>query len=296
MNEINLLLNQLYQQMLHINWYSKSTIKTMDSTFKIFFKDNNINALKDVNRDIIEEWLINWRINKNWKPATYISYHKHLNNFFKWLEKKWKIEANYMKYIDKPKLNNSLPRRLTKPQAENILICIKKMKYRYKFEIIRNYTIVATLLFTWLRKSEIVNLKISDVDLDRMIITVFQGKWKKDRLVPISSRLYSIFQEYITERKRLNKTIESFFVTSQYNLPIWSKCIDRLINYIRNKTWYNFSTHSLRHTFATLMLEWWCDIYTLSKIMWHSKITTTTIYLACSSQMMLKNIEKHPLN
>lgn len=296
MNEINLLLEQFFQQMLYVNWYSKVTITGMSATFKTFLRDGKVKTLEDMSRDVIEEWLIHWRMYKNWKPATYIWHHKHFNNFFKWLEKKWKVDENFMKYIDKPKLENTLPRRLSKEEAENILLCIRRMKYRYKFEITRNYTLIATLLFTWLRKAEIVNLRLNDIDFDKMIISVIQWKWSKDRIVPISSRLYAIFQEYISERKRLNKKCNSFFVTSQYDVPMGKKCIDRLIFNIKQLTWYSFSTHSLRHTFATLMLEWWCDIYTLSKIMGHSKITTTTIYLACSSQMMLKNIEKHPLN
>lgn len=78
--------------------------------------------------------------------------------------------------------------------------------------------------------------------------------------------------------------------------PIGEHCIKLLVGRIRQKTNINFSAHTLRHGFARLMLEGGCDIYTLSKIMGHSKITTTTIYLSCSTQQMSKAIELHALN
>lgn len=65
---------------------------------------------------------------------------------------------------------------------------------------------------------------------------------------------------------------------------------------IRKAVGFDFSPHTLRHTFATLMLEGNCDIYTLSRLMGHSKITTTTIYLSSSARLMASSVERHPLN
>ncbi|MBI5754552.1 site-specific integrase [Candidatus Peregrinibacteria bacterium] len=81
-----------------------------------------------------------------------------------------------------------------------------------------------------------------------------------------------------------------------HNEPFGDKGIQRLVERLRKRSGINFSAHTLRHAFARLMLEGGCDIYTLSKIMGHSKITTTTIYLACSNQQMSKSIEMHSLN
>jgi site-specific recombinase XerD len=100
----------------------------------------------------------------------------------------------------------------------------------------------------------------------------------------------------LNERIRLRKTCERFFTTAQYDIPMWLKCIKVFIAKLRKKAGFHFSAHSLRHSFATLMLEWWCDIFSLSKMLGHNKITTTTIYLACSAQQLMRSIEKHPLN
>jgi site-specific recombinase XerD len=72
--------------------------------------------------------------------------------------------------------------------------------------------------------------------------------------------------------------------------------LKRLVAKIRNATGMSFTIHKLRHTFATLMLEGGCDIYSLSKMMGHSDIKTTTIYLAASAEHLRAQMVKHPLN
>lgn len=296
MQEMSILIKQYLVYLEFVKNYTKVTVWWIKSSLNYFMNENKIYYINEINKDSVEEWLLNWRVQKKWKASTYISHHKHLNWFFKWLEKKELVEENFIKNIEKPKLENSLPKWLKKEEAELILMTIKKLKYTYKYEIMRNYAVIATMLLTWLRRFEILNLHLNEVQLDNMYINVIQGKWRKDRIIPISTRLSVILNEYIKERERLNKKCEHFFTTAQYDKPMGVRCIDNLIKKLRQKTKINFSSHTLRHTFATLMLEWWCDIYTLSKMMWHSKITTTTIYLACSPIQLLKSIEKHPLN
>lgn len=296
MQEMSMLIKQYLVYLEFVQNFTKTTVSWMKSSLSYFMNDNKITFISEITKDMVEEWLLNWRVYKKWKPSTYIYHHKHLNWFFRWMEKKEIIEDNFIKSIETPKLESTLPKWLKKEEAELLLITIRKFKYTYKYEMTRNYAVIATMLLTGLRRFEVLNLKTEDICLDKMYINVIQWKWKKDRMVPISTRLAAIFYDYLKERKRLDKQCEYFFTTAQYDKPMGVKCIDILVKRLKQKTKISFSSHSLRHTFATLMLEWGCDIYTLSKMMGHSKITTTTIYLACSPKQMLKSIEKHPLN
>ena len=96
---------------------------------------------------LVEEWLLQGRIKKSWLPNTYLTHHKHLSGFCKWLVKKKMLEENFMKEIEKPRLEQRLPRRLSQEQSEILLQTIHTFRYKYKFEKQRNITLIACMLF-----------------------------------------------------------------------------------------------------------------------------------------------------
>ena len=135
-----------------------------------------------------------------------------------------------------------------------------------------------------------------DGDCGKMVVHVVCGKGGKDRMIPVSTRLASILREYVRVRFNLEKTSASFFVTVRGDLPLSASAIRFVLNRLRKKVGFYFTAHALRHTFATLMLEGNCDLHTLSKLMGHTKMTTTAIYLASSPRLMASSMERHPLN
>ena len=203
----------------------------------------------------IEHWLMSGRMERNWKAWTYIGYWKSFHCFFKWLEKKEVIEENFMKYIEKPRLEKPLPRRLTQEQAHYVLSSVSSIKWRYTYEKIRNYTIIGMMLYTGMRKSEILHLKIEHIDFAQNTIFIASGKGKKDRIIPLCSRLRAIIQSYIREREHMKRDSPYFFLSAQKGNPLPEKTIATLFKTLRETTGLDFSPHSLRHTFATLMLE-----------------------------------------
>ena len=94
-----------------------------------------------------------------------------------------------MKNIEKPRLEQRIPRRLSLEQADVLLRAIHTIRWTYKFEKQKNLAIIALMLFAWLRKSEVLKLKTHNINMDTSIIHIVQAKWKKDRLVPMCSRL-----------------------------------------------------------------------------------------------------------
>lgn len=197
-----------------------------------------------------------------------------------------------MKYQD---FKKKLPPKLTKQTTLKLLEIVHNYPYEYKFLRYRNHAIFATFVFAGLRKQELLNLKFADVDIENLTIFIRQGKGGKDRIVPINFTLAEILRRYCDERKRLHKTNPEFFSSLRGNIGFTDNGLKKLVEQIRIASGIVFTVHKLRHTFATLMLEGGCDIYSLSKMMGHSDIKTTTIYLAASAEHLRAQMIKHPL-
>ena len=137
---------------------------------------------------------------------------------------------------------------------------------------------------------------MSDVDLQNKIICVREGKGKKDRIVPLNYRLIDFLKEYLKDREKEKRVCPYFFVTLRKDEKLGEVAIKRLVQKLRDKSGIYFYPHLLRHTFAVLMLQGGCDLFVLSKMMGHSSIETTTIYLTATTAHMQNEIVKHPLN
>lgn len=293
-------LYQLQQRYLQycsiIRNYRKSTLKGYKSTFNLFMKETELKSPSELNKAVVENWFYSGRLKRNWSASTFRSYLKHLNTFFKWLVKEDLIPKNYLDEIEKPRMETRLPRTLALEEAERVLEASYHLTYTYKLERYRNHALIGIMLLAGLRRNETINLKLNDISLSNRTIFIQQGKGSKDRMIPINNRLARIIDEYLQERNKNKKNCIYFFTGAQKEEQIGERCIKLLIVRLRKATKIDFSAHTLRHAFARLMLEGGCDIYTLSKIMGHSKITTTTIYLSCSNHQMSKSIEMHSLN
>jgi site-specific recombinase XerD len=277
--------------------FSPTTISGYKSTLKWFLKTTEITDINEITQDRLEKWFYQGRLERKWSAETFRHYHKHINCFLKWLVKKELIQENPALNIEKPKLEKKLPRTLSRDQAQLVLDTSYHLRYRYAYEKYRNRAVIGIMLFAGLRKSEVSNLKLNDICFEKRSIFINQGKGAKDRVIPINIKLLTYLKEYIKRRNKLKYADMPFFFLSLHKPKAFGvKGINNLIKKLRDKTKLDFSAHTLRHSFATLMLEGGCDIYTLSKIMGHSKITTTTIYLYCSNQQMSKSIEMHLLN
>jgi site-specific recombinase XerD len=236
------------------------------------------------------------RVERNWQPKTFIVYYHSLNVFIRWCIKNGYIIHNPILGIEFPKVEKRLPNKLTKQDSMKLLEVVYNFPYEYKYLRYRNHAIFSMFIFAGLRKSELLNLKLTDVDIANMTIFVHQGKGNKDRIIPMSYTLAESLKRYLTERKRLNKSCPEFFASLNRNMGYTKNGLCRLVVQMRKATGLKFGVHKLRHTFATLMLEGGCDIYSLSRMMGHSDIKTTTIYLSASAEHLRSQVGKHPLN
>ncbi|QMU65268.1 MAG: tyrosine-type recombinase/integrase [Flavobacteriaceae bacterium] len=216
--------------------------------------------------------------------------------FFRWCIKKGYLETNFAETIEVPKLEKSLPKAIKRKEALLLLEVAYNYPYTHQFLKYRNHAIFSMFLLTGLRKSELLNLKLTDVDLENLTVFVRQGKGNKDRIVPMSYTLAQSLKRYLLERKKQRKTCSEFFTSSNRNKGYSENGLKLLVNQLRQASGIYFTIHTLRHTFATLMLEGGCDIFSLSKMMGHSDIKTTTIYLSATAEHLRSQVVKHPLN
>jgi site-specific recombinase XerD len=294
--DIEILSQKFYQYSIYIKGYSKQTIKRYRQIINFYCKCAHISQINQVTNENVRVFLLNGRTERQWKPSTFILNHKSLLVFFRWCVKEGYMLNNPVEDMEMPRLEKRLPSKLTKQDTLRLLEIVYNYPYEYPFLRYRNHAMFSLFVFAGLRRKELLHLKLMDVDIQNLSIFVNQGKGCKDRIIPMSFTLAQSLKRYLDERKRLNKTCSEFFCSLNRNMGYTTNGLKRLVVQMRQASGIKFTIHKLRHTFATLMLEGGCDIFSLSKMMGHSDIKTTTIYLSASAEHLRTQMTKHPLN
>ncbi len=166
------------------------------------------------------------------------------------------------------KKKNTLPQVLSKQECKELFKAPRLLKHRF---------LLAFAYSAGLRMNEIRLLKIADVDCDRKQIHVRQGKGKKDRYVILAKLIADKLPLYLKELKPKTYLFEGLTIGE----PMGERSIQYIVNEAVPKTSIkkNISMHTLRHSFATHLLEDGIDIYSIQKLLGHSNIQTTIIYL-----------------
>lgn len=188
-----------------------------------------------------------------------------------------------MNKIPRAKKEKKLPVVLSPSEVKRIFNATVNIKHK---------AILMTIYGAGLRVSEAANLKISDIDSSNMQIHIRQGKGKKDRYCMLSPMILNILREYY----KYYHPKEWLFQGSTPNKPISSRTIERVFEISKKKSGItkNATVHTLRHSFATHLLESGVDVYHIQQLMGHSSVKTTSIYIHLQRKDVL-NI-KSPLD
>ena len=228
---------------------------------------------------------------------TQAGYYRRLNTFFRFLVNDGILRDNPMLHVEKPKV----AKRIIKTFNINE---VNKMMGAYNLDTFigrRNYTILALLLATGLRRSEYIKLSMLDVDLNNAFIRGI-GKGDKERLLPISKGLMVILKKYLASRKEFMKDkIDSpaFFVT-RYGSWMTKECSNSIFRNLKidlKLEGKRISAHTWRHTFAKAFLLNGGDVFTLQELLGHADIETTKIYVNLTdSEKKQQNKKYNPLD
>lgn len=173
--------------------------------------------------------------------------------------------------IERPRKEKHLPQIIDK---DYLLSCIEKIQnLKHKAIISLGYSV-------GLRVSEVINLKISDIDSNRMVITIRQSKGRKDRIVPLTNNILILLREYY----KIFKPKEYLF-NGQNSLQYSKESCNKLVKkYIGE----NYHFHQLRHSTATHLTDQGIDLRVIQKLLGHSSSKTTEIYTHVSTQLLNK--------
>lgn len=263
-----------YKRLLTIKRYSYRTIKSYTNALNVFFNAFPNRNPESINITDIEQF-INKMVLDNCISQ---SYQKTLVGAIKLFFNEL-LRKNYkLNYLYPDRVEKKLPTVLDKSEVQLLLSSIENLKHK---------TILSLIYSAGLRLSEVVELKVKDIDSKRMLIKIVQSKGRKDRYVMLSEKILLLLRDYYKEYKPKEYIFEGQKADKYSNRSVQAIFKDALKKANIKKS---ASVHTLRHSFATHLLEAGTDIRVIQQLLGHSSIKTTQIYTQVSSSNISKVI------
>lgn len=217
-----------------------------------------------------------------------------VKSFFKFLMLEGYLEENPSEFIEAPKLSRDLPDVLSVEEIDAMIASIPSEKE----ESVRNHAIIETLYGSGLRVSELVNARISRLDLYENLLIV-EGKGSKERLVPVSPVAAELIKEWLAVRSRMNIKPEGsdILFINRRGRPLTRVMIFYIIKQLAELAGIQktVSPHTLRHSFATHLLEGGANLRAIQEMLGHESISTTELYIHLDrSRLRNELLEHHP--
>ncbi len=202
-----------------------------------------------------------------------------LKSLFNFLQKQHLCQSNPMQKVIAPRSVKALPVFVKEREMELLL---NEVKFGRGFEAVRNKLIIETFYLTGMRLSELINLQTVDIDFNKSLMKI-TGKRNKQRMVPIAGTLKKALESYLPLRNALlaekGRQSPYLFITIS-GKQTYPKLVYRLINkylaYVSSNS--KKSPHTLRHTFATIMLNNGADLNAIKELLGHSSLAATQVY------------------
>jgi integrase/recombinase XerD len=254
---------KIFQEKLRYKNYSQSSINLYTSYLKNFIEYGGIKDPYQIRTQQIVSFLEKYPYTSCSQQNQYIG---ALKLFAKYILNKKDI---HLTKIERPKSEKKLPRVIDGEFIKERLSKIENLKHK---------AILTITYSVGLRVSEIVNLKIEDIDSKRMLVHIKNAKGRKDRVVPLSQNVLNLLREYF-KQCRPNEYLFNGQTSNKYSI---GSCQQIYKKYIESSG----HIHTLRHSCATNLLENGTDLKIIQKILGHSSVKTTEIYTHVSNQIL----------
>lgn len=292
MSEIDDLINKFTEYLIIDKKYSDNTIKAYNNDlkkFKNFFKNKDINKIDETS---IREYLKYLKKENN--DTRTISHNiSTLRSFYKFLLIEKILKNNPMEYIELPKTKKTLPKTLSIEEIDKLLDINLTDSFSY-----RNKAMLELMYSSGLRVSELINVSIHDIDTSNCIIRIM-GKGSKERIVPLGDYAIRYIELYLKEHreKLIKRELNDYLFLNNHGKKMTRQGFFKILKGIARekniKT--EFSPHTLRHSFATHLLNGGADLRSIQEMLGHSDISTTQIYTHVSKEKLKENYNNfHP--
>tara|TARA_B100000282_G_scaffold196127_1_gene143235 strand:- start:2004 stop:2894 length:891 start_codon:yes stop_codon:yes gene_type:complete len=268
---------------------SKNTVKAYETDIKGFIKwinKNNKQSLLNIKESSVNQY-ISYLFSLKLKSSSVNRKISSLKSFYLFLLKKKLIRYSPFSEVISPKQEKYLPASMSESEVEKLLNSPDASKEIEQ----RDKAMIEMLYATGMRISELVNLKITDIDMNRSVIKVM-GKGSKERLIPFGESASEALFNYLKIRK--DSPSKEVFISNRgkkiTRVAFWQRI---KVYLLRENLKISISPHTLRHAFATHLLNRGADLRSVQLLLGHSDLSTTQIYTHIAKQRLGDVLKKH---
>ncbi len=268
---------------------SKNTVKAYETDIKGFIKwinKNNKQSLLNIKESSVNQY-ISYLFSLKLKSSSVNRKISSLKSFYLFLLKKKLIRYSPFSEVISPKQEKYLPASMSESEVEKLLNSPDASKEIEQ----RDKAMIEMLYATGMRISELVNLKITDIDMNRSVIKVM-GKGSKERLIPFGESASEALFNYLKIRK--DSSSKEVFISNRgkkiTRVAFWQRI---KVYLLRENLKISISPHTLRHAFATHLLNRGADLRSVQLLLGHSDLSTTQIYTHIAKQRLGNVLKKH---
>ena len=258
-----------FKNYMYYRRYSQNTIKTYSDALDVFFRFFQNKTIESLTKEDLIQFNTEYILKKNLSS----SYQNQVINAIKLFYRNRFNRSMEVDYIQRPRREKRLPNVLSKNEVKTILEAPTNLKHR---------AMLSLIYACGLRRSELLNLTIKDILSDRNLLFIHQSKGKKDRVVPISTKLIEMLRDYYKAFKPKTWLFEGQFPNTKYSEKSLENVLKQSLT--KAKITKKVSLHWLRHSYATHLLESGTDLRYIQELLGHSSSRTTEIYTHVSTK------------
>lgn len=262
--------------------YSPRTVESYNETLvhlrRLMAELDEELTWQTVDSDVVRRWMIE-RAEEGVKPQTVKRALSALRTFFHYLLRRGEIDRDPMALVRNPKVPKPLPHFFKESEMDRLFDTVE---FPDTFFGCRDYAMLLTFYSTGVRVSELVGLRIADVDLGRGELRV-TGKRNKQRVIPFGPELSAVLRDYLRVRGEHCATLAAasdYIFVRGTGCPLTPPEVRTVTRHYLSavSTQTRLSPHVLRHTYATTLLNHGADLETVKELLGHERITTTQVY------------------